>query len=79
MLQGAGRSGMSGSLSTRPGWRMYGIQVEWSTIEHIAATGAIDLWILFPLGIGLNWLLPRSGLIPEGWRQRLNLFWGRSD
>ena len=34
--------------------------------------------ILFPLGIGLNRLLPRSGLIPEGWRQRLNFFWGEA-
>jgi three-Cys-motif partner protein len=30
----------------------YGMQVEWSTIEALAATKAIDLWYLFPLGIG---------------------------
>jgi three-Cys-motif partner protein len=29
----------------------YGMQVEWSTIEAIASTKAIDLWLLFPLGI----------------------------
>jgi three-Cys-motif partner protein len=30
----------------------YGMQVDWSTIQAIARTKAIDLWVLFPLGIG---------------------------
>lgn len=57
----------------------YGMQVEWATIEKVAKTGAIDLWVLFPLGIGVNRLLPRSGEIPEGWRNRLNLLLGSED
>lgn len=57
----------------------YGMQVEWATIEKIAKTGAIDLWLLFPLGIGVNRLLPRSGQIPEGWRTRLDLLLGSDD
>jgi three-Cys-motif partner protein len=57
----------------------YGMQVDWLTIEKIASTKAIDLWILFPLGIGVNRLLPRSGDVPEGWRRRLDLFLGRDD
>ena len=57
----------------------YGMQVEWATIEAIAATRAIDLWILFPLGIGVNRLLTRSGDIPESWRQRLDLLLGSTD
>ena len=57
----------------------YGMQVEWTTIESIAATKAIDLWILFPLGIGINRLLTRSGDIPNSWRQRLDLLLGSSD
>lgn len=57
----------------------YGMQVEWTTIEAIAATRAIDLWVLFPLGIGVNRLLTRSGDIPESWRQRLNLLLGTED
>lgn len=57
----------------------YGMQVEWATIESIAATEAIDLWLLFPLGIGVNRLLTRSGEIPEGWRKRLNIFLGTED
>lgn len=54
----------------------YGMQVEWITIEAIARTQAIDLWLLFPLGIGVNRLLPKSGEIPESWRRRLDLLLG---
>ncbi len=57
----------------------YGMQVEWKTIEAIAGTQAIDLWLLFPLGIGVNRLLTRSGEIPEPWRLRLNLLLGTED
>jgi len=57
----------------------YGMQVEWATIDAIARTRAIDLWLLFPLGIGVNRLLPRSGKIPEGWRRRLDLLLGTPD
>lgn len=54
----------------------YGMQVDWATIEAVARTQAIDLWVLFPLGIGVNRLLTRSGEIPESWRRRLNLLLG---
>ena len=54
----------------------YGMQVEWETIKAIAQTKAIDLWLLFPLGIGVNRLLTKSGEIPESWRKRLNLLLG---
>ncbi len=57
----------------------YGMQVERTTIEAVARTRAIDLWILFPLGIGVNRLLPRSGDIPESWRQALNRLLGTED
>lgn len=57
----------------------YGMQVEWTTIEAIAATRAIDLWVLFPLGIGVNRLLTRSGEIPDTWRRRLDLLLGTTD
>ena len=52
------------------------MQVEWKTIEAIAATKAIDLWLLFPLGMGVNRLLTKSGDIPESWRRRLDLLLG---
>lgn len=54
----------------------YGMQVEWPTIEAIAKTKAIDLWLLFPLGIGVSRLLTRSGEIPKGWRTRLDKLLG---
>lgn len=57
----------------------YGMQVEWSTVEAIARTKAIDLWLLFPLGIGVNRLLTRSGDIPDSWRRRLDLLLGTTD
>jgi three-Cys-motif partner protein len=57
----------------------YGMQLEWATIEAIAATHAIDMWLLFPLGIGVNRLLTRSGDIPVGWRKRLDALLGTKD
>ena len=54
----------------------YGLQVEWTTIEAIAITKAIDLWLLFPLGIGVNRMLTKSGDIPESWRRRLDALLG---
>jgi three-Cys-motif partner protein len=57
----------------------YGMQVEWKTIQAIAQTRAIDLWLLFPLGIGVNRLLTKTGDIPESWRRRLNLLLGTED
>ena len=50
----------------------YGMQVTWDTIKAIAATNAIDLWILFPLGIGVNRMTPRRGKISDAWRKKLD-------
>lgn len=57
----------------------YGMQVEWATIEAVASTQAIDLWMLFPLGVGVNRLLTKSGDIPGPWRHRLDLLLGAQD
>jgi len=57
----------------------YGMQVEWRTIEAVARTKAIDMWLLFPLGMGVNRLLTKSGEIPEGWKRRLTLLLGTED
>ena len=57
----------------------YGMQVEWTTIQAIAATRAIDLWLLFPLGMGVNRLLTRSGDIPESWQHRLDVLLGTTE
>ena len=57
----------------------YGMQVDWSTIEAIAATKTIDLWILFPLGQAVNRLLTRNGIPEGGQAQRLTRFFGTED
>lgn len=53
-----------------------GMQVDWATIEAIASTRAIDVWILFPLGIGVGRLVRRDGEIPETWKARLDRIFG---
>jgi three-Cys-motif partner protein len=57
----------------------YGMQVDWSTIEAIAATEAIDLWILFPLGQAVNRLLMRNEIPSGGQAHRLTRFFGTED
>lgn len=53
----------------------YGMQVEWQTIEVIAQTQAIDLWILFPVGT-VNRLLKNDGEIRPALQARLDMFFG---
>ena len=54
----------------------YGTQVEWRTLESLASTQAIDLWVLFPLGVAVNRLLVKDGDIPESWALRLDAVFG---
>lgn len=54
----------------------YGMQVDWSTIESIAATKAIDLWILFPIGQAVNRLLINRKPPPENWANALTRTFG---
>ena len=56
----------------------FGMQVEWTTLESVARTQAIDVWILFPT-MAVNRLLERNGKIPDVWRSRLDRFFGTSD
>lgn len=55
----------------------FGMQVDWTTIEEIARSQAIDMWYLFPAFIGR--LLKHSGAIPEEWALRLDLCLGARD
>jgi three-Cys-motif partner protein len=57
----------------------YGMQVEWATIEAIAATKAIDLWILFPLGMAINRLLTKHKPPPKQWADALTRSFGSED
>jgi len=50
----------------------YGLQVTWDTLVAIARTKALDVWVLFPSGIGLNRLLTKSGDIPDEWQETLD-------
>jgi len=54
----------------------YGMQVEWETLASVGSTHAIDLWLLFPLGIAVNRLLAKDGEIPESWIARLDRMFG---
>ncbi|MCL4488193.1 MAG: three-Cys-motif partner protein TcmP [Chloroflexi bacterium] len=54
----------------------YGMQVEWLLIETLAKTQAVDLWILFPLGMAVNRLLTRDEPPPEQWAQALTRMFG---
>ncbi len=57
----------------------YGMQVEWQTIEAIAKTKAIDLWLLFPLGQAVNRLLPSGNPPPENWAKSLDRVLGTGE
>ena len=57
----------------------YGMQVEWQTIESIAKTQAIDLWILFPIGMGVSRTLKNDGEMGSSERLTLDQFFGRDD
>jgi three-Cys-motif partner protein len=57
----------------------YGMQVDWATIEAIAATKAIDLWLLFPLGVAVNRLLTKNEPPPKKWAGALTRFFGNEE
>lgn len=57
----------------------FGMQVAWPTVEAVAKTEAIDLWILFPLGVAVNRMLAKNGHIDEKWRRKLDKIFGRGD
>jgi len=54
----------------------YGMQVDWTTLEAIASTNAVDLWYLFPLGVAVNRLLAKDGEVPDSWKRSLNRTFG---
>ena len=54
----------------------YGMSVDWTTLESIAQTRAIDLWLLFPLGQAVNRLLTRDGPPDQDMAARLTRIFG---
>lgn len=57
----------------------FGMQVVWPTIQAVAKTKAIDLWILFPLGVAVNRMLTKNGQIIETWKLKLDEIFGSND
>jgi three-Cys-motif partner protein len=57
----------------------YGMQVSWELIETIAKTRAIDLWILFPLGMAVNRMLTRGERPPKKWAENLTRIFGSDE
>lgn len=57
----------------------YGMQVDWTTIEAIARTKAIDLWLLFPLGQAVNRLLTRRRVPEVAHAERLTRLFGTEE
>jgi three-Cys-motif partner protein len=54
----------------------YGMQLDWLSLEAVAKTMAIDVWILIPVGIGPNRLLKTDGEIRDSWKKKLTRFFG---
>jgi three-Cys-motif partner protein len=54
----------------------YGMQVEWETIRAVGKTQAIDLWLLFPLGVAVNRMVTKDGKINRAWRKKLDIMFG---
>jgi three-Cys-motif partner protein len=57
----------------------YGMEVEWSTMEAIAKTQGIDVWILFPAGIGVNRQLGADGNVPVWAQDAFDRLFGTRD
>lgn len=57
----------------------YGMQVEWSTIESLGQTQGVDLWFLFPLGIGVMRLLTTKSKPPTAWAEKLDRIFGSQE
>lgn len=53
----------------------YGTEVKWSTLEVVAATGAIDVWYLFPL-MAVVRMLKKRGEIRSEWSSQLDRVFG---
>jgi three-Cys-motif partner protein len=54
----------------------FGMQVSWQTLEAVARTRCIDVWLLFPLGVAISRLLRRDGEIDEALCRRLDFVFG---
>ena len=56
----------------------YGLQVSWPTIQAIAATYAVDLWVLFSCS-AVTRMIPNDGHVPPEWETKLTDFFGTDE
>ncbi len=54
----------------------FGMHVSWQTLEAVARTKSIDVWLLFPLGVAISRLLKWDGDIDEALCRRLDFVFG---
>jgi len=55
----------------------FGCQVGWDTVTAIAGTKALDMWYLFPSGMGALRLMAKDrDRLPPQWANRLNIMFG---
>lgn len=57
----------------------YGMNVESDLLWRIGKTKAIDLWLLFPLGMGVNRLLTSKGIPHKAFSDKLTRVFGDTD
>lgn len=57
----------------------FGNQVRWTTIEVIAATSNVDLWYLFPAGLGVTRQVTNDGRILADAEDSLDRLFGNSE
>ncbi|NLH79080.1 MAG: three-Cys-motif partner protein TcmP [Acidobacteria bacterium] len=57
----------------------FGMQVEWATLEKVAITEAIDLWLLFPLGQSVVRMLTKDEAPPDDWATCLTKLFGTDE
>ena len=56
----------------------YGMAVRWTTLEKLARSRKVDLWMLFPSASVLR-MLPHAGPPSEAWARRLTQLFGTED
>ena len=57
----------------------YGNQVKWATIEAVASTKGIDLWYLFPAGLGVHRQIGKNAKVHETHEASLDELLGTKD
>lgn len=57
----------------------FGNQVKWETLDRIGRTPGIDLWYLFPAGLGVLRQISRDGRVQKDAEASLDLLFGPND